>query len=275
MSVASSLRAELSVVRSLSLRWYRELFDSVVGVVTLLTIKPVVWYVLFGSLFSGITQLPAFPTTEYRSFILPGIAALMALEYVMIGGQCIVSDLQEGFLHKLWVAPISKLSVVSGRVVVMGSMNAVQTVILLGIARLDGVTFATGIAGAAALVGMSAMFAAAMTALSMTVAYVLRYEFAFSAVASFLVLPVVFVSNAFAPTAVMADWLATVADLNPISVTIAGMRALVLDGWVADDVVPAVVLLVGLVVGSSLIAAVSFRRKIEAESLLGCLECAD
>lgn len=260
---------ELWVVRSLSLRWYRELFDSVAGVSVLLTIKPVVWYVLFGGLFSGITALPAFPADNYRAFIVPGIVVLMSLEYIMIGGQCIVADFQEGFLHKLWVAPVSKVSVVAGRVVVMGSMNGVQTLILLAIAWVDGVALATGLAGGAALVGMSMLFAAAMTALSMTIAYVLKYEFAFSAVTSFLVLPVIFVSNAFAPTAVMADWLAPWAEANPVSITVTGMRALVLDGWVADDVVPAVVLLVGLSLGLAVVTVVSFKRKIEGEGLFG------
>lgn len=43
----------------------------------------------------------------------------------------------------------------------------------------------------------------------------------------------------------MPDWLATIAGLNPVSVTITGMRALVLNGWRAADLWPAVATVTG------------------------------
>lgn len=264
MSVASELR----VAANLSDRWYREIFSSPVGVTVLLAIKPIVWYVLFGSLFEGITALPVFPTDQYRAFILPGIVVLMAIEYISLGGVCIVEDFREGFLHKMWAAPISKLSIITGRVIVMSSMAAVQTVMLLAIAYYDGVTVEAGLSGAVAIVLLAGLFAAAMTAISMTIAYVLKYEFAFSSVTSFLVLPVLFVSNAFVPTTLMPDWLATIADANPLTITITGLRTLTIEGWVMDDIWPTLALLVGLLVVSVAAAALSFRRKVESESLL-------
>ena len=265
-SRATDLLAELRVIRGLSMRWFREVTISPVGLAVMLAIKPVLWYLLFGSLFQQITMLPGFPAENYKAFILPGVAALMAIEYVVLGGQCVVDDISTGFIGKLWAAPVSRSSVVGARIVVMTTLNVVQTTLLLGLAYADGVRLATGLPGAVAFVGLAALMAVTATAFSLFVAYALKYEFAFSVVTSFLVLPVLFVSNAFVPTSVMPAWLGTIADWNPISIAITGMRALALDGWVWADVAPAVGLLVALALGFGIVTAWTFTRTLESEA---------
>lgn len=265
----SGIMDDVRVTAGLTERWFREVMYAPIAVFVLLGVKPIVWYLLFGSLFEGITALPSFPTESYRSFILPGIGVLMALEYISLAGQCITEDFSSGFLHKLWSAPINKASAVVGRAIVMGTMITMQMIVLLGMALFDGVHFETGIPGMIVFIGLAVLFTAGTTALSMMIAYALKYEFAFSAVASFLVLPVLFVSNAFMPTGFMPDWLATIADLNPVSITTTAMRSLVIDGWVMSDLWPAVVLLVAFSIGSSLLAVAVFNRKVETESGFG------
>ncbi|MFB6266708.1 MAG: ABC transporter permease, partial [Halodesulfurarchaeum sp.] len=101
---------------------------------------------------------------------------------------------------------------------------------------------------------------------ALLVAYALEYEFAFSVVTSFLVLPVLFVSNAFSPPAFMPDWLAAIARANPVSIAIDGMRALALDGWVWAEILPAVGLLVGLAIGLVVLTSLTFTRTLESET---------
>lgn len=261
-----TVRAELSVTRQLSHRWFREMTQSTVGLAVLLGIKPLVWYVLFGSMFQALSSLPAFPADDYRAFILPGVIGLMTLEFVVLGGQCIVDDIQGGMLTKLWTAPITKTSVVVGRLIVMGTANALQVGALLAIASVDGVVPVTGLPGALLLVAMSVTLTAGLTALSMFIAYALEHQFAFTAVTSFLVLPIVFLSSAFAPTSLMPDWLATIASANPVSVTIDGMRTLVLEGWVWADLWPALATVAGATLVATALAVVAFNRPLEPEA---------
>lgn len=263
-----TLRAELAVTRQLAERWFREMAQSAFGLAVLVGIKPLVWYVLFGSMFQAFSSLPAFPASDYRAFILPGVVGLMTLEFVVIGGQCIVDDIQGGMLNKLWTAPISKTSVVLARVVMTGTVSALQVAALLAIATIDGVRLATGLGGAAGLLAFSVVLTAGLTALSMFIAYVLEHQFAFTAVTSFLVLPVVFLSNAFSPVSLMPDWLATVAGLNPVSVTITGMRALVLEGWVVADLWPAILTVTGFALVAIVVTVAAFNRPLEPESSL-------
>ncbi|MFB6309958.1 MAG: ABC transporter permease [Salinirussus sp.] len=263
-----TLRAELSVTRHLAARWLREMTQSTVGLAVLVGIKPLVWYVLFGSLFEAVSSLPAFPANDYRAFILPGVVALMSLEFVVLGGQCIVDDIRGGMLNKLWTAPISKTSVVIARIIMTGTVTILQVITLLAIATIDGVRLATGPAGAAVLVALAVMLTAGLTALSMVIAYVLEHQFAFTAVTSFMVLPVVFLSNAFSPPALMPDWLATIAELNPVSVTITGMRALVLEGWVGADLWPAIATVSGFAFIAVVAGVATFNRPLEPEASL-------
>lgn len=265
---AVGLGAELRAVRGLSVRWFREMTVSVVGFVVMLAIKPVVWYLLFGSLFQDFSELPGFPAGEYKLFILPGVAALMALEFVAIGGKCVVDDIQTGFIDKVWAAPISRASVVAARLVVMSTMSVVQTTFLLLLAYVDGITLVTGLPGAALFVLLAALMAASATALSLFVGYAIKYEFAFSMVVTFLVLPILFVSNAFVPTEFMPGWLATVAQYNPISVAVTGMRTLAIDGWVWSKIAPSLGLFVGFTVVLSVVTAWTFTRTLESESKL-------
>jgi len=266
---------EVRVAKELTLRWGREVMDSPVGLGILLIAQPVIWYVLFGSLFGQLTQLPGFPVTSYRGYILPGIVMLIALDYISTGGMCIIDDIREGMLQKMWAAPISKLSIIAGRIVVMCLLSTLQIGFLLLLAYTDGVGIAAGLPGAALLLMMSAAFTAGITALSLSLAYLFKHEFAFNAVTSFAILPVVFVSNAFVPIGLVPDWVAGVAAVNPVTITVTGLRALVLNGFVAADVVPAVVFLAAFDVGAVLLAALTFRLSIERESLFAdlCRSC--
>lgn len=81
-------------------------------------------------------------------------------------------------------------------------------------------------------------------------------------------LPIVFVSNAFAPVSLIPEWLATIAGLNPVSVTITGMRVLVLDGRVVADLWPAIATVTGLVLVAIVTTVAAFNRPPEPESSL-------
>lgn len=82
---------------------------------------------------------------------------------------------------------------------------------------------------------LSDVLTAGLTAPSMFITSVLKHQFGFTGVMSFLVVQIAFVSNVFSPTSLMLPWLATIAGLYPVSVTISGMRALVHDGWIGID----------------------------------------
>lgn len=261
------LAHELRVMKALSVRWGREVKDSIVGLSILLIAQPLIWYVLFGGLFKQLTALPGFPVTSYSAYILPGIAMLISLGYITTGGMCIIEDFRDGILQKMWSAPISKFSIIGGRILIMAILSTTQVSFLVLLAYADGVRFAAGAVGVVLVLLMTAAFTAGVTALSLSIAYLLHQEFAFNAVTSFAVLPVIFASNAFIPIDMMPEWIAAIALVNPVTITINGLRAAVIDGLVLSEVGPALVLLVGFDVLAVLVAALTFRLNMERESV--------
>ena len=58
---------------------------------------------------------------------------------------------------------------------------------------------------------------------------------------SFIVFfPFAFLTTTFLPQEALTGWLATVADYNPVTYLLAGLRALISSGWVAADLLPAI-----------------------------------
>src|SRR3712207_3370901 len=55
-----------------------------------------------------------------------------------------------------------------------------------------------------------------------------------------LFFPFAFLTTTFLPQEALTGWLATVADYNPVTYLLAGLRALISSGWVAADLLPAI-----------------------------------
>jgi ABC-2 type transport system permease protein len=50
-----------------------------------------------------------------------------------------------------------------------------------------------------------------------------------------LFFPFAFLTTTFLPQEALTGWLATVADYNPVTYLLAGLRALITKGWVASE----------------------------------------
>jgi ABC-2 type transport system permease protein len=55
-----------------------------------------------------------------------------------------------------------------------------------------------------------------------------------------LFFPFAFLTTTFLPQQALTGWLATVADYNPVTYLLAGLRALISSGWVLADLLPAI-----------------------------------
>jgi len=182
-----------------------------------------------------------FGVKDYFSFIACGLVIFLTLMATTYSSQSVVLDRRFGFIDKLLSTSVSKTAFVISKIV-SGALRAlVQAVILMGIAFLFGVTTGTNFSvlsllGAIAIVflfgvGMSSIFVA--VSLRST-----RLETQ-SAFINFVNLPLVFASSALFPVALMPNWLQTVANVNPVTYAINGIRCFLIDsgglGSVAGD----------------------------------------
>ncbi|MCL4518435.1 MAG: ABC transporter permease, partial [Thaumarchaeota archaeon] len=224
--------------------------------------QPLTWLLLFGSLFQGIVKLPGFPSSNYYGFVVPGIIIMTTMGYLALGGGCVLHDIANGFIFKMWSAPIRKFPIVTGRVTLMVMLNSFQTIVTLLVSSLLGVKIATGIPGFLGILLLSDLLAAGLTALSMGLAYLLKTEFALATVTSFIIMPLIFVSNAFLPVNLMPAWMQPVANANFLSPMLTAIRESIVGGVQLPTLTTALFSLLGFDFVTIAFALFVFRSKL-------------
>ena len=242
-------------------KWYK---TPVVFILTL--IQPIIWLGLLGnalnisSLFSaGSIEIPAeiaalfnsaqigalnnfisglademmsgiFGTTSYLSFMAVGMIAFTALFTTMFSGMSVVWDRRLGFLNKVLSTPVSRAVIIFSKVLSASLRSMFQAAIILLIAIPLGFAFGAAFTPINILGVFAILFLICMGLSSMFIAINIRSTRIETpmAVMNLLNLPLTFASSAFFPIEQMPTWLQAVANINPISYTIDGMRQLLI-----------------------------------------------
>lgn len=171
-----------------------------------------------------------FGTTSYISFMAVGMMAFTAVFTTMFSGMSVVWDRRLGFLNKVLSTPVSRSVIILSKVFSATLRSMFQALIILLIAIPIGFTFSRtfnplNILGVFAMlflicVGLSSLFIAINIRST-------RIETPM-AVMNLLNLPLTFASSAFFPISNMPGWLQAVAQANPLSYTIDGLRQLLI-----------------------------------------------
>jgi ABC-2 type transport system permease protein len=246
-------------------KWYKA---PAVFVLTL--IQPVIWLGLlgnalnFGSLVSGNsftfpaelvsqftpTQLGAlqqyfsnigdtilqttFGTTSYISFMAVGMMAFTALFTTMFSGMSVVWDRRLGFLNKVLSTPVSRAVIILSKVFSAALRSMFQAGIILLIAVPLGFEAGAAFTPLSILGVFAFLFLICVGLSSLFIAINIRSSRIETpmAVMNLLNLPLTFASSAFFPIDRMPGWLQAVANANPLSYTINGMRQLLINSTI-------------------------------------------
>lgn len=198
------------------------------------------------------TSLPGFPEADsFLDFMLPATL----VQGVLFGGvgaaSEVAQDIESGFFERLIAAPTSRVSILLGRLAGAAFLGSLQAVLFVAIFTIFGVEVKAGVAGMLWLILVGALMALSIGSIGAAMA--LRTGSVEAVQGAFpLVFITLFLSSAFFPTELMSGWFKTVAEANPFSFMINGLRDLVLVGWSADDAlvsaaVPIAIIALGLV----------------------------
>jgi len=236
-------------------KWYKA---PVVFVLTL--IQPVLWLGLLGNALNigGVlsvnslpqdlmsqftpTQLAAlgtffkemmsniFGTPSYISFMAVGMMAFTALFTTMFSGMSVVWDRRLGFLNKVLSTPVSRAVIILSKVLSATLRSMFQAAVILLIAIPLGFVFGAAFTPLNILGVFAMLFLVCVGLSSLFIAINIRSTRIETpmAVMNLLNLPLTFASSAFFPIDKMPTWLQAVANANPISYTIDGMRQLLI-----------------------------------------------
>ncbi len=193
--------------------------------------QPLLFLILFSQIFSSLSNLPGFPYDTYLQFLVPAIIAMTALSSAFQSGLGTVSDIEEGMLDKFLIAPIHRVSIMSGRILADGARIVVQATVVIVTAFAMGARYETGILGIIVMILLASLFGMAWAGLSNIVALRTQNAEVTMVIGIVLLFPILFLSTGFMPSALLPDWLDTVARFNPLTYLIDAERALVNDGW--------------------------------------------
>lgn len=213
---------------------------------------PLLFMAMTASALNRSITLPGFPPVD--GFVQFSVAATI-VQGVLFGavsaGTDMATDIEEGFFERLLASPVSRTSIVVGRLAGAATLGFFQALLFLGI-----VAFFTDIEGglqAVLLIGIvAAVLAAGIGAFSVTIG--LKTGSSEAVQGTFpLLFASLFLSSAFFPRDLMSGWFQSVAAVNPISYLIEGIRTQIISGidlgaWAMSLGIALAVLAVGVMV---------------------------
>jgi ABC-2 type transport system permease protein len=211
---------------------------------------PLVWLGLFGQAFrlEELAMGPGVPpemvqqffagAPNYFSYMAVGMLCVMVLFTCMFSGMSLVWDRRFGFLTKLQVAPIERGVIPTSRIMSSVVRALIQSMVIFIIAiafvfvpGLTGLELGPGfgVLELLLMVFILGLLAIGFSAIFVTVALTVENQETLIGVVNLLNLPIMFASAALFPTALMPDWLRSVANANPITWAADGIRQLVFE----------------------------------------------
>jgi ABC-2 type transport system permease protein len=200
----------------MTLRHLRNLFRQPAWIAISLA-QPIVWLLLYGALFRRIVEIPGFGAESYVDFLTPGIVVMTCLFSAGWSGMGIIEDLDRGVIDRFLVTPVSRASLIAGRIIQLGLVAVIQSAIIIVLGYFVGASFPGGIPGLLVLVAGSVLLGSGFGALSNAIALLSRKEETMIAASNFILLPLTFLSSVFMAQALMPGWMQQVARFNPVN----------------------------------------------------------
>ena len=192
---------------------------------------PLIQLLSFSQLYQNIVQLPGFGgQTSYLAYLAPGQVVFTAFMAVAWSGYGMLVEYRTGYLDKLRAYPIGRWSILAGEMVPLFVQAAVMAGLLLIVSLLMGASLVTGIGGFLLILALSGTFGVALAGTGFIPALLTKSEQATSTL-GLLAFPLMFMSTAFVPAALMPGWMQVVNRWNPVTHLIEAIRALMVSGY--------------------------------------------
>ncbi len=188
--------------------------------------QPLLYLLLVGQgIASGLTLNQAPSGVGYLLFIYPGIIGMSVLFTSMFAAISIIWDREFGFLKEVLVSPAPRWAVAVGKVFGGATVAMIQSVILIALAPVAGVT--PSVMMVVGLVLLCFLISIAITSIGVAIAARMRSMQGFQMIMNFLVMPMYFLSGAMFPTATAPAWMKPLMTVNPLTYGVAALRGVV------------------------------------------------
>jgi ABC-2 type transport system permease protein len=205
--------------------WQRELVrffrqpSRVVGAVG----SPAIFWLLLGSGFGQSFRPEASPVVNgYLEYFYPGTLALIVLFTAIFSTVSIIEDRHEGFLQGVLAAPVSRIDIVSGKLLGAATLATMQATIFLLAAPFAVRELTPAIV--IQTVGVLALLSVSLSGLGFVVAWQFDSIQGFHAIMNLGLMPLWILSGAAFPAAGAALWVQALMRANPLTYGVAALR---------------------------------------------------
>jgi ABC-2 type transport system permease protein len=210
----------------------------------------------------GAVDLPGFPPVQsFLQFMLAGAMMQSLMLAGNSGGIALAVDIEMGFTDRLFAAPIPRYTIVLGRLAGTGALGLLSALWFFAIGLAFGAEIEAGVPGA--LLAIALVTATAMAVGGIGAAIALRTGTASVVQGLFpLVLVLLFVSSAFFPVELMIEPARTIAEYNPLSFVVEGVREPIVAGIDASETAEALLAVAGIVALGLVLSARALRHRL-------------
>jgi ABC-2 type transport system permease protein len=257
----SDLAASARVVRALGARSIRQTFRRPQLLAPIVVFPTLLLAIQTGGAGASI-ELPGFPPVQsFLQFMLAGAMMQSMMLAGNSGGIAFAVDIEMGFTDRLFTAPIPRFAIVLGRLAGTAALGLFASLWFLAIGLIFGAEIEGGVPGA--LLAIALVTASALAVGGIGAAIALRTGSASVVQGLFpLVLVVLFLSTAFFPQELMIEPAKTIAEYNPLSFIVEGVREPIIAGIDATVTLEAIAAIAGIVVLGLVLSARALEHRL-------------
>ena len=228
-------------------------------------IFPLFFAALGTSSFGRAINLPGFPKVDsFLDFSLAGTIVQGVLFGSVQSGTALATDIENGFFYRLMAAPSSRLGILVGRLAGAAAYGAFQTLFFSLLLLPFGMSIKGGPLGVLVMVVSGGLIAIAISGFMAAAALKTGSSEAVQGIFP-LVFIMLFFSSAFFPRQTMSGAYKHIADFNPISHLIEGMRDLCIDGLSSGAIARAILVPIAIMIVSFTVALRALAQRIAAQ----------
>jgi len=257
----SDLARTARVVRALGARSIRQTFRRPQLLSPIVVFPTLLLAVQTGGAGAGV-ELPGFPPVQsFLQFMLAGSMMQAMMLAGNSGGIAFAVDIEMGFTDRLFASPIPRFAIVLGRLAGTAALGLFASLWFLAIGLVFGAEIEGGVPGA--LLAIALITASALAVGGIGAAIALRTGSASVVQGLFpLVLVVLFLSSAFFPQELMVEPAKTIAEYNPLSFIVEGVREPIIAGIDLTQTLEAVAAIAGIIALGLVLSARALRHRL-------------
>ncbi len=176
---------------------------------------------IFWLAFVGIGLSSAF-YPRYLDFMFPGIIGMTILFTSTFSGVSVLWDKQFGFMKEIFVAPISRVSIVLGKMLGGVSIAMLQGICILLFSKIFGIKIL--LHGVIPSLFFMFLISASYVCFGLIFAARMEDPHGFQIIVNFIVMPMFFLSGSLFPITKVPTWLKFLVCINPFTYGVDALR---------------------------------------------------